>query len=157
WKDSPEVATGEIVPQECRTEVFFLPAASHAEKEGTFTQTQRLLQWREKALDPPGDCRSELWFFYHLGRLLRERLAGSTLPRDQGLLSLKWDYATHGELQEPSGEEVLREINGYDVATGAPLPGFAALKADGSTACGCWIYSGVFSGGVNQAARRKPG
>ena len=53
--------------------MFFLPAASHVEKEGTFTQTQRLLQWREKAVEPPGDARSELWFFYHLGRMLRER------------------------------------------------------------------------------------
>ena len=68
WKNSPEVETGEIVPERCRTEVFFLPAASHVEKEGTFTQTQRLLQWREKAVEPPGDARSELWFFYHLGR-----------------------------------------------------------------------------------------
>ena len=67
WQNGPEVATGEIVPEECRTEVFFLPAASHVEKEGTFTQTQRLLQWREKAVEPPGDARSELWFFYHLG------------------------------------------------------------------------------------------
>ena len=76
WKNGPEIETGEIVPEQCRTEVFFLPAASHVEKEGTFTQTQRLLQWREKAVDPPGDCRSELWFFYHLGRMIRERLAG---------------------------------------------------------------------------------
>jgi formate dehydrogenase major subunit len=73
WKDSPEIATGEIVPTECRTEVFFLPAASHAEKAGTFTQTQRMLQWREQAVEPPGDCRSELWFFYHLGRMIRAR------------------------------------------------------------------------------------
>ena len=94
WKDGPEVATGEIVPEECRTEVFFMPAASHVEKEGTFTQTQRMLQWREKAVEPPGDCRSELWFFYHLGRLVRERLAGSTAPRDQGILNLTWDYPT---------------------------------------------------------------
>jgi formate dehydrogenase major subunit len=158
WKDGPEVATGEIVPEECRTEVFFMPAASHAEKEGTFTQTQRMLQWREKAVEPPGDCRSELWFFYHLGRIARERLAGSTLPRDQGLLNLTWDYPLHGERgDEPSGEDVLKEINGYDVATGAPVPNFTSLKADGSTACGCWIYSGVFKDGVNQAARRKPG
>ncbi len=49
WKDSPEIETGEIVPEECRTEVFLMPAASHVEKEGTFTQTQRMLQWREKA------------------------------------------------------------------------------------------------------------
>ncbi len=155
WKDGPEVATGEIIPAECRTEVFFMPAASHAEKEGTFTQTQRMLQWREKAVDPPGDCRSELWFFYHLGRRLRERLAGSTLDRDQGLLNLTWDYPLHGD--EPSGEDVLREINGYTTADRELVPGFASLKADGSTACGCWIYSGVFKDGVNQAARRKPG
>ena len=64
--------------EESGTEVFFLPAASHVEKEGTFTQTQRLLQWRDKAVEPPGDARSELWFFYHLGRRIRERLAGST-------------------------------------------------------------------------------
>ena len=158
WQDSPEIATGEIVPTECKTEVFFLPAASHAEKEGTFTQTQRMLQWREQAVEPPGECRSELWFFYHLGRLVRERLAGSTLARDQGVLNLTWDYALHGERgDEPSGEDVLKEINGSDLSTGALLPGFTALESDGSTACGCWIYSGVFAGGVNQAARRKPG
>ena len=74
----PEIETGELVPEESGTEVFFLPAASHVEKDGTFTQTQRMLQWRDKAVEPPGDCRTELWFFYHLGRMIRERLAGST-------------------------------------------------------------------------------
>ena len=161
WKDGPEVETGEIVPEECRTEVFLMPAASHVEKEGTFTQTQRMLQWREKALDPKGDCRSELWFFYHLGRLVRERLAGSTDPRDRAVLDLAWDYPLHagpGELGwgEPSAEAVLREINGYDVATGRPLSSFMEMKDDGSTVGGCWIYTGVFADGVNQAARRKP-
>jgi formate dehydrogenase major subunit len=157
WKDAPEVETGEIVPEECRTEVFFMPAATHVEKEGTFTQTQRLLQWREKAVDSPGDCTSELWFFYHLGRRMRERLAGSDDPRDRPLLDLSWDYPVHGEDQEPSAEAVLREINGYDVASGEPVSGFTELRADGSTACGCWIYSGVYADGVNQAARRTPG
>jgi formate dehydrogenase major subunit len=117
-----------------------------------------MLQWREKAVEPPGDARSELWFFYHLGRLVRERLAGSTQARDQGILNLTWDYPLHGERgDEPSGEDVLKEINGYDLTTGALLPGFAGLKADGSTSCGCWIYSGVYKDGVNQSARRKPG
>ncbi|SDY92993.1 formate dehydrogenase major subunit [Micromonospora pattaloongensis] len=156
WKNSPEVETGEIVPEECRTEVFFMPAASHVEKEGTFTQTQRLLQWREKAVEPPGDARSELWFFYHLGRRIREKLAGSTLRRDRALLDLAWDYPLHGPEQEPDAEAVLREINGYDVATGRPVSHFTELKDDGSTVGGCWIYSGVFADGVNQAARRKP-
>jgi formate dehydrogenase major subunit len=157
WKDGPEVATGEIVPEECRTEVFLLPAASHVEKEGTFTQTQRLLQWREKAVEPPGDCRSELWFAYHLGRLVRERLAGSVEPRDRPVLDLTWDYPLHGAHDEPSAEAVLREINGVDLADGRLLTSFAELRDDGSTAAGCWIYTGVFAGGVNQAARRRPG
>ena len=157
WKDAPEIETGEIVTEECRTEVFLLPAASHVEKEGTFTQTQRMLQWREKAVEPVGDCRSELWFFYHLGRMVRERLKDSTEEKDRPVLDLAWDYPTHGQYDEPSAEAVLMEINGYDIATKRPLAGFAEMKADGSTLGGCWIYSGVFKDGVNQAARRKPG
>jgi len=157
WKNGPEIETGEIVTEECRTEVFLLPAAAHVEKEGSFTQTQRMLQWREKALDPPGDCRSELWFFYHLGRLIRQKLAGSTQQRDRPILDLAWEYPTHGPHDEPSAEAVLMEINGYTLPDRQPLSGFSELKDDGSTVCGCWIYSGVFKDGVNQAARRKPG
>src|SRR5687767_8443560 len=70
WHTSPEIETGELVTDQIPTEVFFMPAASHVEKDGTFTQTQRLLQWRFKAIEPPGDCRSDLWFYYHLGRIL---------------------------------------------------------------------------------------
>jgi formate dehydrogenase major subunit len=155
WKDGPEIATGEIVPEQCRTEVFFMPAASHVEKEGTFTQTQRMLQWREKAVNPPGDARSDLWFFYHLGEMIRERLAGSTLSRDRGVQALTWDYTTPEDRAEPSGELVLQEINGR--AGDKLLSGYTELKPDGSTSSGCWIYSGVYKDGVNQAARRRPG
>jgi formate dehydrogenase major subunit len=157
WRDSPEVETGEIVPTECRTEVFLLPAASHVEKEGSFTQTQRMLQWREKALEPKGDARSELWFFYHLGRLIRQRLADSTDPKDKPVQDLVWDYPVSGAHGDPSAEAVLKEINGFDVATGEPLSSYTQLKGDGSTASGCWIYTGVYADGVNQANRRKPG
>ena len=96
WKDAPEIETGEIVPEECRTEVFFFPAASHVEKEGTFTQTQRMLQWRDKAVEPTGDQRSELWFFYHLGRMIQERLAASTDPRDEPVQKMDWSYHVEG-------------------------------------------------------------
>ncbi len=157
WKSSQEVESGEIVPERCATEVFLMPAASHVEKEGTFTQTQRMLQWREKALAPTGDRRSELWFMYHLGRLVRERLADSTLERDRGLLELSWDYPLHGPQDDPSAEAVLQEINGYEVATHRPLSSFTEMKNDGTTLGGCWIYTGVYKDGVNQAARRKPG
>jgi formate dehydrogenase major subunit len=158
WKDSPEIETGEIVPEECGTEVFLMPAASHVEKDGTFTQTQRMLQWRTKAVEPSGDRRSELWFAYHLGRLVRERLAGSTDPRDLPVQKVAWDYHLDGadEWAEPSPDHVLRRINGHDLETGALLDGFTQLKADGSTSCGCWIYSGVYAGGDNRSAHRRP-
>ena len=157
WKDMPEVRNGEFRTEDIQTEVFLLPAATHIEKEGTFTQTQRVLQWRDKAMEPPGDARSELWFMHHLTLRIRERLKDSQDPRDRPIQQLKWDYPEHGDRREPSAEAVLKEINGYDVATGAPLPGFAQLEDDGSTACGCWIYSGVYADGVNQARRREPG
>ena len=152
WKDSPEVETGEIVPEKCRTEVFFFPAAAHTEKEGTFTQTQRLLQWREKAVEPQADQRSELWFFYHLGRMLKERLSTSEDPRDAPVRDLNWAYDVQGD--EPSAESVLKAINGYGPS--GLLSGYLDLRADGSTSAGCWIYSGVYADGVNQAARRRP-
>jgi formate dehydrogenase major subunit len=158
WKDSPEIETGEIAPERCRTEVFFFPAASHVEKEGTFTQTQRMLQWREKAVEPRGDQRSELWFFYHLGRLVRQKLADSTDPRDAPVHALAWDYRMLGgdEWAEPSAEDVLRRISGVELGPDRAVTDYTELKADGSTASGCWIYSGVYAHEVNQAARRKP-
>ena len=75
-----EIETGELATEEIGTEVFFLPAAAHTEKDGTFTNTQRLLQWHHKAVEPREDCRSELWFAYHLGRRVRERLAALGRP-----------------------------------------------------------------------------
>ncbi len=154
WKDGPEIETGELVTEEIGTEVFFLPAASHVEKSGSFTQTQRMLQWRDKAVDPPGDCRSELDFFYELGQRIRQKLAGSTDEMDRPLLDLAWDYPIdeHGDVD---GAAVLREINGVG-ADGKALSAYTELKADGSTSCGCWIYCGVYADEVNQARRRKP-
>jgi formate dehydrogenase major subunit len=88
---------------------------------------------------------------------VRAHYAHSRKRRDWPLRHLKWDYPEHGEHAEPDVEAVLREINGYDVASGEPLPAFTALRDDGSTACGCWIYSGIYADGVNQARRREPG
>jgi formate dehydrogenase major subunit len=155
WKDGPEIETGELRTEDIGTEVFFFPAAAHTEKNGSFTNTQRMLQWHHMAIEPKGDARSELWFMYHLGRIIREKLAGSTDEMDRPILDLTWDYPVEGSIAEPSAEAVLAEINGWD-AEGQPLASYEQLNADGSTACGCWIYCGVYADGVNQAARRKP-
>jgi formate dehydrogenase major subunit len=154
WKEGPEIETGELAPERVGTEVFFLPAAAHVEKDGSFTNTDRLLQWHHKAVEPQGDCRSELWFAYHLGRLIRERLAGSRKRRDRPVLDVTWQYPTSGPTEEPSADAVLREINGWD-ANGNALPAYTELKADGSTSCGCWIYCGCYADEANQTARRK--
>lgn len=157
WKDGPEIESGELRTEDIETEVFFLPAANHMEKSGTFTQTQRMLQWREQAVTPPGEAQSELEFFFELGKRIRERLADSTDPRDRPLLDLTWDYPVdeHGE---PDAEAVLREINGYRLAEGPNeqglVKGFNELRADGSTVGGCWIYAGVFADNINQSRRR---
>ncbi len=182
WKDGPEIETGEMRTEDIGTEVFFMPAAAHTEKSGSFTNTQRMLQWHHTAVEPAGDARSDLWFTYHLGRRIREKLAAAAAglspgagaadaagaagagaagseaadQRDRPVFDLTWDYPTEGPLEEPDAEAVLAEINGWD-ADGKPLSSFGQLADDGSTACGCWIYCGVRANGVNQADRRTPG
>ncbi len=179
WYRGPEPHPNAVDPSTIKTEVFFLPAAASTEKEGSFTNTQRLIQWRDKAVDPPGDARSDLWFVYHLGKRLKELYAGSTAAQDRAIQALTWDYEQEEPepgsriLDEPDVHLVLKEINGYYVrppgsgsaAEGkqqvyslrnAPhVPAFPALKGDGSTACGSWIYSGVYpEPGNNRAASR---
>ncbi|PYL06738.1 MAG: formate dehydrogenase-N subunit alpha [Verrucomicrobia bacterium] len=180
WRESPEIDRGELKAEDIETEVFFFPAAGHAEKEGAFTNTQRLLQWREKAVDPPGDCRSEAWFMHQLALRLMAKAKASTDPIDESLRALDWWYP-EDELGDPNMEAVLAEINGWytdPVAGGGDsgrtdgivfgrdregnphhgkqVNGFAELKADGSTASGCWIYSGVLGrDGENKANLRK--
>ena len=157
WRDSPEIRAGETRPEAIGTEVFLMPAASHVEKEGHFTNTQRLLQWRDKAIDPPGDARSELHFMYHLGRRIKAHYANSERDRDWPIRNLTWNYPEYGPHREPHAEDVLKEINGYDLTTGRLVDSFNDLRNDGSTSCGCWIYSGCFKDGVNQTRRRDPG
>jgi formate dehydrogenase major subunit len=157
WCDSPEIDTGELATESIATEVFFMPAAAHTEKDGTFTNTQRLLQWHHKAVDPPEECRSELHFFYHLGRKIREKLAASSERRDRGVLDLTWDYPTVGAHAEPDAEVILQEINGRNLETGEFIKAYDELKDDGSTSSGSWLHTGIYTDGVNQSARKKPG
>ncbi|MFF1419530.1 formate dehydrogenase [Streptomyces sp. NPDC058280] len=155
WQDGPEIETGELRTEDIGTEVFFFPAAAHTEKSGSFTNTNRWLQWHHAAVEPEGDARSDLWFMYHLGRRVKEKLAASTDPMDRPVQDLAWDYPVDGPLDEPIAAAVLAEINGH-AADGSPLSAYTELKDDGSTRCGCWIYCGVYADGVNQAARRTP-
>ena len=159
WKDGPEIETGELRTEDIGTEVFFLPAAAHSEKDGTFTNTQRLLQWHHKAVEPPGDCRSDLWF------VLRARAAhqasGSPAPTDRSDRPIQrpdLGLPRRGPARRArTPTRCSREINGIGRRRRRPSAATPSCKDDGSTTCGCWIYSGVYADEVNQATRRKPG
>jgi formate dehydrogenase major subunit len=168
WKSDP----GAPPPSDIKTEVFFIPAAAAPEKEGTLTNTQRLIQWHPMAMDPTGDCRSDAWFVYNLGKRLKELYADSRQARDEPLRCLTWNYdfdqpkrlpdGTVSRIKgEPDVEKILMEVNGYQLdeidsrSDRRLLKGFSELKDDGSTACGCWIYCGVFpEPGRNRAKER---
>ena len=166
WYSAPEVKDGQVKVEDNKTEVFFFPSTQIAEYEGSFTNTQRMLQWHFKASDPPGDCRTDTWFYYQLGKRLKKAYANSTLPRDQGWKNIVWDYDPDPEMGRTehvaAGDadelKVLKEINGY--LTDDPsrhLKGFGELKDDGSTTCASWIYSGCFPAwDKNLTAQREP-
>jgi formate dehydrogenase major subunit len=146
-------------PSTIATEVFFLPAATVLEKEGTMTQTSRLLQWHDKAVEPAGESKSDAWYFNQLATRLKELYADSTDPKDRPILHMTWNYEHDDPHERAKGEpsvlKVLREINGFHTATGEQVAGFTDLKDDGSTACGGWIYSGVCPDGSTNRARGR--
>jgi formate dehydrogenase major subunit len=162
WKSAPEITSGEVKPADIKTEIFFFPSAQVAETEGSFTNTQRMLQWHYKAAEPPGDCRSDPWFTYQLGRRLKQLYAHSDAPRDAGFRNLVFDYEPADERERAGGEPdvhaLLKEINGFMTDdAGQHLASFGDLKDDGSTTCASWIYCGVFPApDQNRAASKQP-
>ena len=162
WRTAPEVKSGEVKVEDIQTEVFFFPAAQVAETDGTFTNTQRMLQAHFKATEAPGDCRTDVWFTYQLGKRLKKLYADSQAARDQGFKNLLFDYEhpdpKERQIGEPDPRKLLKEMNGYySDDPGRHVPGFAALADDGSTTCASWIYSGVFPApDRNLAANKQP-
>ena len=189
WKNYG--ALNDVDPSQIQTEVFRLPTGCFAEESGSFTNSSRVISWKEKAVDPPGEAKVDSEIMAGLFLKLRSMYAkdGGTLP--EPIAALTWPYVRPAV---PSPVELLREINGkaledvYPLPTppaaakasakpapapsapaspatpavpavpiakaGEQLPGFAALRDDGSTACGNWIYSGCWTQAGNMTARR---
>ncbi len=157
WYKSPEVKSGLLKAKEIKTEMFLLPAALPGEKDGSFTNTHRLVQWHDKVVEPPGDCRSDLWFIYHLGKRLKKLYGDSIDHKDAPIRELTWDYPEMGANRDPSAEAVLKEINGYSWKERKQLKNPKEIRDDGSTACGCWIYCGTYpEENHNQTRSRIP-
>jgi len=141
---------GMPAPADISTEVFLLPAGCFAEKDGSFVNSSRWVQWKYAALDPPGEARRDQDIIARLFLRLRELYQKEGGAAPEPVLAMSWNYQNPAS---PSLEEVAREINGRDMA-GKQLPGFGALADDGSTTCGNWLYAGSFTEAGNQMARR---
>jgi len=143
-----------ITPEETKaiqTEVYRLPGAGFAEKDGTFVNSARWLQWKWAAVPAPGDARLDQEILSRIFLNVRElyRKEGGAFP--DPILNLTWNYSL---AENPPLSEVARELNGRALDTGQQLPGFAALKDDGSTSCGNWIWCGSWTEAGSMAQRR---
>jgi len=162
WR-SPGISQDEM--KQIKTTVYRLPCAGFAEKDGSFTNSARWLQWKNAALPTPGACRLDQAIVAQIFLRVRDLYKKDPGKFPDPILKLTWAYT---DPQNPSLAEVLKEINGKtfvdaeDPATkaqlkaGNQLPGFSWLKDDGSTACGNWIYSGSYTEGGNLTMRRDP-
>ncbi len=164
WK-APRDYQG-AAPSQIQTEVYLLPAANFAEKDGTFTNSARWLQWKWRATDPPGEAKADQEVLARLVLAVRALYdkEGGAFP--EPILNLSWAYTNPSN---PDLGEVLKEINGKALAdlhdpkeptkvlktAGQQLDGFAQLADDGSTACGNWLHSGVYTEQGNLAQRRS--
>ena len=132
----------DMDPEKINTEVFFLPAALIYEKTGSINNSGRWIQWREKAIEPPGECKSD----FEMLSLLFERIRslyeaeGGACPEQ--VLKANMRYMIDGKYDIRA---LCWALNGYDVKTKKLLKGYADLQADGSTACGIWIFSGYYN------------
>lgn len=132
------------------TEVFLLPAGCFAEKDGSFVNSSRWVQWKHAALDPPGQAWRDQDIIARLFLKIRELYQKEGGTAAEPLFSMAWNWQNP---LSPSLSEVAREINGREAAD-KQLSGFAALTDDGSTACGNWLYAGSFTEQGNMMARR---
>jgi len=155
----------DVDPSKIQTEVIQLPATCFAEDSGSLTNSGRWLQWHWAGGTPPGEAKSDVWIMAQLAQRLKAlyQKEGGAFP--DPIVDLTWNYKDPGD---PTPEELARELNGSALQTvtdpndparvilqqGHQLPGFAALRDDGSTACACWIYSGCFTEAGNIMARR---
>lgn len=169
WKNYGEY--NDVKSEEIATTVFRFPSTCFAEEDGSLTNSSRWLQWHWKGAQPPGEAKGDPEIIAEIFTRLKAAYAkdGGAFP--DPIVNLTWPYKIP---HSPSADELAMEYNGKAltdvlaapdpkdpnappkvlVKAGEQVPGFGMLRDDGSTACGCWIYSGAWTQGGNQMARR---
>jgi len=164
WKAPKEY--GGASPKDIQTTVYQLPAGNFAEKDGCFTNSARWIQWKWKAIDPPGQAKPDQEILSRIFLAIRDlyKKEGGALP--EAVLSVDWSYTNP---YSPDFGEVLKEISGKALddikdpkdptkiikKKGEQLDGFGQLQDDGTTLCGNWLHSGCYSSAGNLTQRRN--
>jgi formate dehydrogenase major subunit len=145
------------------TTVYRLPCSGFAEKDGSMTNSARWVTWKYAAVPPPGDARLDQDIVAQIYLRVRAlyRKEGGVFP--DPVLNASWAYA---DVEHPPLTQVAMELNGkalanltdpatgQEIKAGQQLPGFAWLKDDGTTMCGNWIYSGMWTEAGAQVQKR---
>lgn len=163
WKNYGE--HNDVKSEEIQTTVFRFPSTCFAEEDGSLTNSGRWLQWHWKGAEPPGEAKGDAEIIAEIFLRLKTmyQKEGGAFP--DPIVNLTWPYKIP---HSPSAEELAMEFNGKALAdvtdpkdpskvlakAGEQLAGFGLLRDDGSTASGCWIYTGSWTQGGNQMARR---
>ena len=154
-------------PKKIKTEVFMLPCAASMEKEGSITNSGRWMQWRYKAVNPPGVAMPDGEIITELFYKIKELYEKDGGPGKDALTKMTWDYGskgTDGKVRHLDAHYIAKEINGYflkdkvvkgkSFKKGDLVPSFAYLQDDGSTSSGNWLYCNSYTEKGNMAARR---
>jgi formate dehydrogenase major subunit len=139
-------------PSKIQTEVIALPATHWIEKDGSFVNSGRWMQWKDQVVEPEGDARHDHWILADLFLRVRElyRADGGQFP--DPVMDLTLPYK---DPAKPQLDEIAREVNGQDLRTGKRMETFKDLVDDGSTTAGNWIYTGSYPEAGNLAKRRN--
>ncbi len=140
-------------PEEIDTEVLYLPATHWIERDGSFTNSGRWAQWKEKAINAPHGVKSDTWIVSELFWRVKELYEAEGGAYHEPIRNLRWDYLNP---REPTLTELAKEINGYDLTTGRLLSSFGELRDDGTTSSGNWLYCASYTEAGNQMVRRDP-
>jgi formate dehydrogenase major subunit len=164
WENHGEY--NDVDTASIQTEVFRLPTSCFAEETGSLTNSGRWLQWHWKGAEPPGEAKTDVEIMAKLYLKVKELYVGEGGVFRDPILNLVWPYAVS---DDPTTDEIAKEVNGSALEdlpdptdplkppilkAGQLVDGFAQLRDDGKTACGCWIYSGSYTEKGNQMARR---
>jgi formate dehydrogenase major subunit len=141
-----------VTPSSVKTEVFMMPTTHWIEKDGSFTNSGRWMQWKDQVIPPQGNARHDHWVLADLFNRVKTlyQQQGGKFPDPVMALTLKYKDPT-----KPTLDEIAQEVNGFDLATGKRMATFANLKDDGTTTAGNWIYTGSYPDAGNLSLRRQ--